>query len=91
MIKSTSWTNKHSTSGLDSGTHKTSVSVLKKTLFEKRSWITTRQYPEGDTIIDSFQKPWYLASIAWILFTLVVTHGIKIFQKILVWMKKMHL
>jgi len=40
-----------------------------------------RQYPAGDTIIDSFQKSWYLASIAWILFTLVITHGIKVFQK----------
>jgi len=42
-------------------------------------------------MIDSFQSAWFLAAIAWILFTLVVTHGIKVFQKTLVWMKKMHL
>jgi len=34
MIKKTSWTNKHSTPGLDSGTHKTSVSVLNKTFIK---------------------------------------------------------
>jgi len=58
--------------------------------FEKRGWIATRQHPAGDTITDSFQNPWYLTSITWILFTLVVTHGIKVFQKTLLWKKKMH-
>jgi len=49
--------------------------------FKNRGWITTRQHLAGDTTIDSFQNPWYLASISWILFTLVVTHGIKVFPK----------
>jgi len=29
-----------------------------------RGWITMRQHPAGDTMIDSYQNPWYLASIA---------------------------
>ena len=91
MIKKTSWTNKQRTPGLDSGTHETSVSVWTRLSFEKRGCITTRQHPAGDTMIDCFQNPWYLASIAWILFALVVTHGIKVFQKTLVWMKKIYL
>ena len=56
--------------------------------FKKRGWITTRQHPAGDAIIHSFQNPWYLVFIAWILFILVVIYGIKVFQKALVWMKK---
>jgi len=59
--------------------------------FKNRGWITTRQHLAGDTTIDSFQNPWYLASISWILFTLVVTHGIKVFPKTWLWMQKMHL
>jgi len=33
MIKKTIWKNKHSTPGLDSGTHKPSITVLNKTFF----------------------------------------------------------
>jgi len=45
----------------------------------------------SDTINDSFQNQWYVASIAWILFTLEIIRGIKVFQITLVWMKKMQL